>query len=97
MFWRRKTKVVNSNIGLRPLILPPPPPKKEFETMLEILRDAEKYDNANEIDVRNNTLQNLVDYINDFRLKNSANVMQLPEGGNLKNKTTIKYERNFTR
>lgn len=72
MFWKRKTILVNSNIGQVPLMRnpPPPPPKKEFETMLEILRDAEKFDNANEIDVRNNTLQNLVDYINDFRLKN---------------------------
>jgi hypothetical protein len=72
MFWKRETKAVNSNIGQVLLMRnpPPPPPKKEFETMLEILRDAEKYDNANEIDVRNNTLQNLVDYINDFRLKN---------------------------
>ena len=70
MFWKRKAKVVNSSLGLGPLILPPPPPKKEFKTMLEILRDAEKFDNANEIDVRNNTLQNLVDYINEFRLKN---------------------------
>lgn len=70
MFWKRKTKLVNSNLGLGPLILPQSPPKKEFETMLEILRDAEKFDNANEIDVRNNTLQNLVDYINEFRLKN---------------------------
>lgn len=68
MFWKRKTKVVNSGLG--PIMSPPPPPKKEFETMLEILRDAEKFDNANEIEVRNNTLQNLVDYINEFRLKN---------------------------
>lgn len=72
MFWKRKrkTKAVNSNIGQVLLMRnPPPPQKKEFKTMLEILRDAEKFDNANEIDVRNNTLQNLVDYINDFRLK----------------------------
>lgn len=68
MFWKRKPKVINTSLG--PIISSQTPPKKEFETMLEILRDAEKFDNANEIEVRNNTLQNLVDYINDFRLKN---------------------------
>lgn len=71
MFWKRKGRIEHTVKG-HIFIPPPPPPKKEFETMLEILRDAEKFDNTNEIDVRNNTLQNLVDYINEFRSKNSS-------------------------
>ena len=42
MFWNRKVKTTNGALGL--LQIPPIPPKKEFSTMLEMLRDTEKYD-----------------------------------------------------
>lgn len=62
MFWKRKERIDYTAKG-HIFIPPPPPPKKEFETMLEILRDAEKYDNAGEKDVSNATLKNLCEFI----------------------------------
>ena len=41
----------------------PPPQKRCFSTMFELLKDAEKYDNDNEIEVRNVTLTALCEYI----------------------------------
>lgn len=62
MFWNREKKVVSS-IGGLPLELPPIPPKKKFETMFEILRDAEKYDSEGEKEVSDRTLAGLCEYI----------------------------------
>jgi hypothetical protein len=61
MFWKRKEKVIHGQLG--PLLEIPTPPKKDFETMLELLRDAEKFDNAGEKDVSNATLKNLCEFI----------------------------------
>ena len=41
----------------------PPPQKRCFSTMFELLKDAEKYDRVNEIEVRNVTLTALCEYI----------------------------------
>ncbi len=68
MFWKRKERVeftAKSNM----FIPPPPPPKKEFETMLELLRDAEKFDNAGEKDVCFATLRNLSEFIERYSAK----------------------------
>lgn len=65
MFWKRKNRNSITAKGV-PFVLPQPPAKKEFETMLEILRDAEKYDNAGEYDVCNLTLNNLKQYIDKY-------------------------------
>ena len=40
-----------------------PPQKRCFLTMFELLKDAEKYDNENEIEIRNATLTTLREYI----------------------------------
>lgn len=62
MFWKRKEDIRISSIGL----ISVPPPKKEFETMLQILRDAEKYDNAGEMEVSKDTLNTLCEFINRY-------------------------------
>jgi len=67
MFWNRKEKVVIGSLG--PLLIPPIPAKREFETMLEILKDAEKYDNGNDIEVRNALLTTLCEHIEVFKAK----------------------------
>jgi hypothetical protein len=67
MFWKRETKIVKGSLG--PLLIPPIPAKREFQTMLEILRDAEKYDNGNDIEVRNVLLTTLCEHIEIFKTK----------------------------
>jgi len=41
----------------------PPPQKRCFATMFELLKNAEKYDNESEIEVRNAILTVLCEYI----------------------------------
>lgn len=65
MFWKRKQKISIGAVGL--LQTPPTPPKKEFTTMLEMLRDAEKYDTENEKDCRDTILTGLSEYIDKFK------------------------------
>lgn len=64
MFWKRKQEVIHGGLGLLSKI--PTPPKKQFATMLEILKDAEKYDNEGEKELSNKMLINLCEYINKF-------------------------------
>lgn len=60
MFWERKeTRIVRSD---HIFVVPPPPPKKHFVTMLEVLKDAEKYDNSGDIDVSKKLLKTLCEY-----------------------------------
>ena len=68
MFWKRKKQVVSS-IGGLPLEVPPIPPKKEFATMLELLRDAEKYDNESEKEASEAVLTTLCEYIERFKAR----------------------------
>lgn len=68
-FWKRKEKITRGTLG--PLLMPPIPPRKEFETMLEILRDAEKFDNNGEKSVSNSTLRTLCEFIEVHIAKNS--------------------------
>ena len=65
MFWKRKTTIGT----LRQIQIPPIPPKKEFSTMLEMLRDAEKYDTENENECRDTILTGLCEYIERFKVK----------------------------
>lgn len=66
MFWKEKPKggLVNGDI---PMFYLPPPPKKEFCLMRELLSDIEKYDNRNNIDVRDMMLTALSDQIELFK------------------------------
>jgi hypothetical protein len=64
MFWKRKEKIECDYLGH--ITCPPPPPKKEFETMLELLRVAEKFDRDGEKDVSNTTLKNLCEFIERY-------------------------------
>ena len=67
MFWNKKVKTTNGALGL--LQIPPIPPKKEFSTMLEMLRDAEKYDTESEKECRDTILTGLCEYIEKFKVK----------------------------
>lgn len=68
MFWKREKIVTNGALGMLEII--PIKPKKEFETMLQMLRDAEKYDNATEKDVSIALLTNLCEYIERYKTNN---------------------------
>lgn len=79
MFWERKEKqfiggstnkeynTPSSDDIIIPQYRLPTPPKKEFETMLQVLRDAEKYDKAGDVEVRNYLLTALSDHIEKFK------------------------------
>ena len=59
--WNRKVFITDNDIELKSLVSPLP--KKEFENMLELLRDAEKYDSSGEFQISKDVLGNLVKYI----------------------------------
>lgn len=63
MFWNDKDKM-SDIIMSAPKIKPPS--KVEFQTMREILNDAEKYDSNQEYDVSNALLQSLCDYAKNY-------------------------------
>jgi len=67
MFWKRK--IQNRPNSLGPTFIISSPTKPEFETMLEILRDAEKFDNSGEVEVSINTLETLNKYIENYITK----------------------------
>ncbi len=67
MYWKRKEKTTIGELGL--MLTPPVPPKKEFSTMLEMLRDAEKYDAESENECRDTILTGLCEYIERFKDK----------------------------
>ena len=68
MNWFRKSSDLKlSKISNQIYISPPPPPsRKEFITMLSLLRDAEKYDNAGDSEISESILKTLSEYINDY-------------------------------
>jgi hypothetical protein len=70
MFWKREKTITYSPVG--PLLQIQPPPKKDFQTMLELLRDAEKFDNSGEKDVSNATLKNLCEFIQSYVARSSV-------------------------
>lgn len=61
--WNRKLTIREGALGKT---IDLKPAKKEFETMFEILRDAEKYDTNNDLDVRNVLLSQLHSEIDKF-------------------------------
>lgn len=65
MFWTREPKKAVGALGM--LEIQPIPPKKEFGTMLEMLRDSEKYDNNGEKDVSIAMLTNLCEFIERYK------------------------------
>jgi len=73
MFWNEKTRggLVNGDIPMRFL---PTPPKKEIQLMRELLRDIEKYDNTNDIEVRNVLLTALSEQIEVFKTKSVSKI-----------------------
>ncbi|MBU0941738.1 MAG: hypothetical protein KKD36_09940 [Bacteroidetes bacterium] len=81
MFWKRETKIVKGSLG--PLLSFPIPAKREFQTMLEILRDAEKYDNGNDIEVRNVLLSTLCEHIEIFKTKSKTKSNPIDGGSSL--------------
>lgn len=62
MFWKRKEEVVRVMAGISIT----PPTKRQFETMLELLSDAEKYDTGGEIKVSKKILTDLCEYIETY-------------------------------
>lgn len=85
MFWKRESKIVNGSLG--PLLTPPIPAKREFQTMLEILRDAEKYDTGNDIEVRNALLTTLCEHIEIFKTKDKLKLRPIDGGSSLETLT----------
>lgn len=71
MFWKREDKKEQTPLGLI-ISIPPIPPKKEFTTMLELLRDAEKYDTSGEPEVSKKILSDLCDFILKYCAKNES-------------------------
>lgn len=67
MIWKRKEEIVFGKLG--PVSVPSIPVKKEFETMLELLIDAEKFDVSGEIALRNAMFVALVEYIEQYKIK----------------------------
>ncbi len=65
MILKREEKV--SHGGLGKVLIPLIPQKKQFSTMLEMLRDAEKYDNEGEKDVSDAMLTNLCEFIERYK------------------------------
>lgn len=72
MFWTRKENrfnkggfVTNNPITFTPFNVY----KKEFDTMFEILKDAEKYDNDCDSETRNYLLTVLTEKIEQFKKK----------------------------
>jgi len=62
MFWNKEKEEKITGKG-KVYLAPPPPPKKKFKTMYELLKDAEKYDNAGEEETSKKILENLKHYI----------------------------------
>lgn len=85
MFWKRESKIVKGSLG--PLLITPIPPKREFQTMLEILRDAEKYDNGNDIEFRNALLTTLIEHIEIFKTKEQLKTRPIDGGSSLETLT----------
>lgn len=54
------------NTTFHPLINMPPPMRKEFETLLEMVKDAAKYDRNKEIDVSIFILNDICEYIEKY-------------------------------
>lgn len=76
IFWKREDqKWSQMPIG----VLLPPPPKKQFATMLEMLRDAEKYDNEGEQEVSNAYLTNLCEYIERYKARINNKIPNVPK------------------
>jgi hypothetical protein len=68
MFWKRD-KEVTCNGGFL-IESTPIPPKKEFSVMLELLRDAEKFDAEGEKELSSDLLTILSSYIRKVQDKN---------------------------
>lgn len=64
MFWKRKEKIEVGSLG--PIYTTQNPTKKEFENMLEILREAEKFDSIGEYYLAEEQLQVLKRYIDKY-------------------------------
>lgn len=68
MFSKSLNKPERDNTSFPPTMLNPPHPpmKKEFQTILEMVKDAEKYHRNNETDVCISVLSNVCAYIERF-------------------------------
>ncbi len=66
MFWKREERINHYTNGLGPLLEIPVPPQKEYKAILELLRDAEKYDNQGEKEIAKDTLKVLSKHILEY-------------------------------
>lgn len=64
-FWKRKEKHTYTRLG-HSFVPPPTPPKPQYETMLDLLREAESLENKGEKDTSNEVLKTLCNYINKY-------------------------------
>jgi hypothetical protein len=72
MFGKRKERIEFNVDGKALSFTSPLPRKKEFETMLELLRDAQKFDDFGEKYVSHLTLKNLSNFIENYIEKDSS-------------------------
>ena len=66
MFWKRK-QIISSTAKGFPIALPPIPPKKEYEIMLELLREAEHFSHSGDSDVEKEQLEMLKRAIDRYK------------------------------
>lgn len=69
MFWSKKEKGGLTGNYSAPIFNIPPPSKKEFCRMREILKDAEKYDDNDDISARDVLLKILQEQIEEIYTK----------------------------
>lgn len=67
MFWKRKKIIRHTPLGLMSDI--PVPPRNEYQNMLELLKDSEKYDSSGEKELSINLLETLSTYIGRYIVK----------------------------
>ena len=65
MFWKRKVEIVQGPLG--PLSREPEPANEIFTLMLDLLRDAEKWNNQQEYKITLAILKELEDVIQTYR------------------------------
>ena len=69
MFWKRKIEIIQGSFD--PLSRESEPASGIFELMMELLRDAEKWDNQQEYKIALAIMGELEDVIQTYRLTNS--------------------------
>jgi len=57
----------NYNDAISTFVAIPPPPRKEFVTIRNLVDNIENYDNRSEFEVRNNSIDSLIQYLEKYK------------------------------